>query len=93
MYSDRELKKDITEITNSSEVLKLRPVSFVMKNGKKLQFGFIAQEIENTQLENLVYKDGRGMRSVAYNQLVPLLLHQIQELTKRVAQLEEQARC
>ena len=88
MYSDRNLKEKIAPINDSSEVLKLKPVSFVIKGGKRLQFGFIAQDIEETELENIVYKNDRGVRSVAYNQIIPLLLHQIQTLTDRVNAIE-----
>lgn len=88
MLSDRRLKEHITPITDSSEVLKLVPVSFIMKGGTKVQFGFIAQDIEETGLENIVFQNGQGIRSVAYNQIIPLLLHQVQALTKRVAELE-----
>lgn len=91
--SDRDLKENIHELVDSSEVLKLKPVSFIMKGGKKLQFGFIAQDIEETTLNNIVYKNDRGVRSVAYNQILPLLLHQIQTLTKRIADLESNACC
>jgi hypothetical protein len=85
--SDASLKEEINTITDSSEILKLRPVSFKMKGGTKLQYGFIAQDIEQTQISNIVYKNERGVRSVAYNQIIPLLLHQIQQLTKRVDDL------
>ena len=91
MYSDRNLKERIHPIEDSSEVLKLKPVTFYMKGGKKLQFGFIAQDIEETQLENIVFKNNQGYRSVGYNQIIPLLVHQIQALTKRVAELEAQS--
>lgn len=87
ILSDRNLKDNISVIIDSTEVLKLKPVSFKMKGGTKLQFGFVAQDIEETKLDNIVYKNERGVRSVAYNQIIPLLLHQIQELTKRVDQL------
>jgi hypothetical protein len=86
--SDASLKEDIIYITDSSEVLKLKPVSFKMKGGTKLQYGFIAQDIEQTKIDNIVFKNDRGIRSVAYNQIIPLLLHQIQQLTKRVDQLK-----
>lgn len=86
--SDKNLKDQITTIADSSEVLKLKPVSFVMKGGKKLQYGFIAQDIEETGISNIVYQNDRGVKSVAYNQIIPLLLHQIQKLTERVALIE-----
>lgn len=88
MRSDRSIKDNIKPITDSDEVLKLKPVTFTMKNGTRLQYGFIAQDIEETGLKSLVYKNERGIRSVAYNQIIALLLHQIQGLSKRVAELE-----
>jgi hypothetical protein len=88
MLSDRNLKDNIKPILDSSEVLKLRPVTFVIKGGKKLQYGFIAQDIEETDLNDIVYQNDRGIRSVAYNQIIPLLLHQIKELSDRVKALE-----
>lgn len=88
MFSDRNLKEKITPIEDSSALLKLKPVTFIMKGGTKVQFGFIAQDIEETELENIVYKNGQGIRSVAYNQIIPLLSHQVQELNARVAYLE-----
>lgn len=86
--SDQRYKEEIKPITDSSELLKLKPMSYKMKGGTKLQFGFIAQDIEETNLANIVYQNGQGIRSVAYNQLIALLVHQVQELTERVAHLE-----
>lgn len=90
MKSDRNLKESIKPVLwiESVEILNLKPVSFVMKGGKKKQFGFIAQDIEETGINNIVYKNDRDIRSVAYNQIIPLLVHQIQELSKRVAAQE-----
>jgi hypothetical protein len=89
MYSDRTLKENINPLDDETadKVLKFTPVSFNLKQGTKLQFGFIAQDIEEI-LPNLVYKNERGVRSVAYNQIIPLLLHQIQVLTERVDELD-----
>jgi hypothetical protein len=91
-YSDRDLKENIKPIEDFSEVLKLQPVSFTMKGGTKKQYGFIAQDIEATELNNIVYKNERGVRSVAYNQIIPFLVGQIQELRERIASLEGKAK-
>jgi hypothetical protein len=91
-YSDRDLKENIKPIDDFSEVLKLKPVTFTMKGGTKKQYGFIAQDIEATELNNIVYKNERGVRSVAYNQIIPFLVGQIQELRERVASLEGKAK-
>lgn len=86
--SDEDLKTDIEPVVDSSSLLDLKPVTYKMKGGSKKQFGFIAQQIEDTPLSNIVFKNSQGVRSVAYNQVIPLLVHQNQELIKRLANLE-----
>ena len=86
--SDRRLK---TDIKNSELGLgfikKLNPVSYIRINdtGKKTEYGFIAQEVEET-LKNLglsntgmVSKDDKGMYSVRYNDLFAPIVKAVQE--------------
>lgn len=88
--SDRNLKQDISDIPK--EVLdaidELRPVQFRMKGAQRFQYGLIAQDVEATALSEIVYKNERGVRSVAYTQIIAVLLSRIQDLSKRVAALE-----
>ena len=88
MYSDRSLKENIQPINNTKGLLDLKPVEFTMKGGTRTQYGFIAQDIEASPYDFLVYKNQSGIRSVAYNQIIPLLTAHIIDLTKRIEALE-----
>ena len=67
---------------------KLNPVSYFRKNdeSKKLEYGFIAQELEKTLNESgatdngIITKDDQGMLSVRYNDLIAPMVKAIQEL-------------
>lgn len=97
--SDMTLKKNITPI---KDVLpKIRNISAYTYNWKDSrrdsaeQIGFIAQEIEK-QFPQLVKTDDKGIKSVAYSNMVPVLLQavkeqqgQIEELKKQVEELQK----
>lgn len=95
--SDERLKQNITSIYSSGELLgKLRPVSYFwnekgkMKGGNpQLQYGLIAQEVEKV-LPNIVSTDNEGYKSVNYNELIPLLLHTVQEQDKKITELQKE---
>lgn len=82
-------KKKIKTIKNGHEkILALRPVSFVRKVEKQVRFGFIAQEVEKV-IPEIVSKGEDGVRGIAHTELIPFLVDSIQQLTKRVAELEK----
>jgi type II secretory pathway pseudopilin PulG len=80
--SDRRLKKDITPLNDSLEkILNLRGVEFSWldkKAGEGRQIGFIAQEVEKIFPE-LVSKNVKGIKSVAYQNLVAPLVEAIRD--------------
>jgi hypothetical protein len=91
--SDARLKKDVQTLTNAvSAVTRLRGVSFdwrqeefparVLDNRHHL--GFIAQEVEKV-LPGVVSKDTDGFRSVAYTEVIPLLVEAIKEQQTEIA--------
>lgn len=88
MLSDRSQKENIEPISDPETLFQLKPVQFTIKGGTKRQFGFIAQDIEETSFKNLVYNNNNTLKSVAYIQLVAVLTKHVQELTKRVEELE-----
>lgn len=51
--SDRKEKKNIKSLLNSAKefIMKLKPVSYVFKDGKRTHFGLIAQDVEETMTE------------------------------------------
>jgi hypothetical protein len=88
LSSDFRLKEDIRTIENAVDITKqLRGVSYVRKDTGKLGIGVVAQEVEQV-LPQLVATDANGMKSVAYANMVGILIEAVKELSARVAELE-----
>jgi len=89
--SDRRLKTGIVPLGagSLSNLLKLQPVSFRMKGeGKPLEFGFIAQDVEKVFPELVsTARDQQGMKSLNYTGLIAPIVKAIQELRKWVLAL------
>ena len=80
--SDIRLKTDIQPLDGSlDKVLRLRGVSYRMKDDvtNTRRIGVIAQEIE-LEYPELVLTDEKGIKSVAYANLTPVLIEAIKEL-------------
>ena len=87
-YSDERLKENVKTIDNSLEkVNKLRGVEFNKIGEDKKSIGVIAQEIEKI-LPEVVETDEDGMKSVAYGNVVGVLIEAIKELNKEVKELK-----
>ena len=93
--SDQRLKENIIDLDKGlDDILKIKPRRFdwIEGEGEKNQTGFIAQEIEDAGLEELVshYKgasldDAKGVNQVG---LIPILVKAVQELSEKVKKLE-----
>jgi hypothetical protein len=84
-FSDERLKSDIETITNALDKVKeMRGVTFV-RDGRQ-GTGVIAQEMQKVMPE-VVHDKGEYM-SVAYGNLVGVLIEAIKELEKKVEKLE-----
>ena len=83
--SDRKLKENIQPIDNNELFMKLKPVSFNWKKDKikKTVIGFIAQDVQEI-FPDMVKTNDRYTLSIDYIQLIPLLVKQIQSLTKQL---------
>jgi hypothetical protein len=96
-YSDVTLKDNIEIISDPlTKVLKLRGVTFTRKDldDNKTHMGVIAQEVEEV-IPEVVITNEDGIKTVAYGNMVGLLIEAVKELTvqnkelaERVAQLE-----
>ena len=89
--SDYRIKENVISISDTSyNIDKLRPVTYTNTKAEKQDFGVIAHEIQQ-QLPFLVSgeKDGENYQSVNYNGLIGLLLNEVQQLKKRVQELEQ----
>ena len=84
-------------------ILELRPTEFVWKENDKPDIGFIAQEVEKIIPE--VVETSKGfldthiddesqddVKTVSYSKLTPYLVDTIQELTKRIEELEKKVK-
>jgi hypothetical protein len=92
-YSDERVKENIKTIDNSLEkVNKLRGVEFNKIGEDKKSIGVIAQEIEKI-LPEVVKTDDEGMKSVAYGNVVGVLIEAVKELTKEVEDLKKCNKC
>jgi hypothetical protein len=89
-YSDARMKKDVVTIDNALDLVgKMRGVKYTRKDTGKAGVGVIAQEMLEVVPE--VVQQGIGADdtlSVAYGNLVGVLIEAIKELEARVAQLE-----
>jgi hypothetical protein len=99
--SDERIKDNITPLDSGLDVIaKLNPVTYKYKEtwskDQSTQTGFIAQELL-TALDGKNYADGvvqqggsQGYYSVAYQNIIPILVKAIQELKAEVDSLKQQ---
>ena len=87
-YSDRSLKRDIQTIEHAVDLVKsLRGVTFEMINTGQQGIGVVAQEVQDVVPQ--VVQDNNGILSVAYGNLVGVLIEAVKELAARVETLEK----
>ena len=85
-YSDVRLKVNIHTIENALDTVnKLRGVTYDRLDGTK-HLGVVAQEVKEV-LPEVVLEDDNGMLSVAYGNMVGLLIEAVKELTTEVKTL------
>lgn len=90
-YSDVSLKDNIETISNALEMVNsLRGVRFNRKDleGNPLQIGVVAQEVEKIVPEVVKTADD-GLKSVAYGNLIGLLIEAVKELSAEVEELKK----
>jgi hypothetical protein len=87
-YSDRSLKRDIQTIEHALDLVKsLRGVTFEMVNTGQQGIGVVAQEVQEYVPQ--VVQDNNGILSVAYGNLVGVLIEAVKELSTRIETLEK----
>lgn len=92
MYSsDRRLKSNIETISDPIELVKkLRGVTFDWNTDGTHTHGLIAQEVELV-LPELVGTDSDGYKSVAYGNLIPILIEAIKQQQAEIELLKSQS--
>ncbi|MEO6231648.1 MAG: tail fiber domain-containing protein [Ferruginibacter sp.] len=90
--SDERLKKNITPLKNTlSKISQLNAYTYQWKDtarGNEDQLGLLAQEVEK-QFPQLVMTDGDGKKSVAYGNMVPILLQAVKEQQQQIDELKK----
>lgn len=89
--SSRRYKENVQNMGDiSSDIFKLRPVSFnyIVGNDQSLQTGLIAEEVEEIMPSLCTYDKDGVIQSVKYHDLPALLLNEIQKLRKEVDYLK-----
>ncbi len=94
--SSRRYKQDIEPLGDVSERLyDLRPVKFRYitpdeQGNKPVQFGLIAEEVAEV-LPEVVYRNAEGkVEGVRYEELTPLLVNEVTQQRKQIAELKQQ---
>lgn len=91
--SDRRLKENIApETLGLSFVNSLIPVTYNLIGQQRKSHGFIAQDIETLIADandSLKIENADGMKGVDYMSLIAPLVKAVQELTKRIEELEK----
>jgi hypothetical protein len=92
MASDERLKKNIEPLKSSlDKIMHLQGVSYEWRERKNERRGFaaqkevglIAQEVEAV-LPELVHTDGIGLKAIAYDKIVPVLIEAVKEQQKEL---------
>ena len=87
-FSDARVKENVKTIDNAlDKVTKLRGVSYNKIGETEEKIGVIAQEIEKV-LPQVVQEDAKGMKSVAYGNIVGVLIEAIKEQQKQIDELK-----
>lgn len=93
--SDRNLKKDIVAMDTSLNALtRLKPSMYHWNNedaSAPLQYGFIAQEVEEVFPTFVSTDEETGLKSVAFGNLIPVTVKALQELNAHLGDLSKDA--
>jgi hypothetical protein len=92
--SDIQLKQNVItiDLEQSNKLLLLKPSSFTFKADKtdSVHYGFIAQDVETVFPE--IVQDIQQYKSISYLELLPLLVHKMQNMQQEIDILKEQAK-
>ena len=90
---DENKKEDIETISDATEKLtSLRGVSYKLKEDeeKKTHYGVVAQELEKVFPD--MVRGEEGDKSVAYMEIIGVLIETVKDLNKRIKKLEESSK-
>jgi hypothetical protein len=89
-YSDERIKENIETIDNALDIVKdLRGVRYDKIDTKEKGIGVIAQEVEKVLPEVVKEHQQDGMKTVAYGNIVGVLIEAIKEQQKQIDELKK----
>jgi hypothetical protein len=87
--SDLTLKKNLELITNPTDkLMQLNGYAYQWKEDDSHQYGVIAQEVEKI-LPYAVSTGNDGIKGVSYNQIIPVLIEAVKELSLEINLLKQ----
>jgi hypothetical protein len=85
--SDYRIKENISII--NEDVDELKPVKYKNKLNNKLEYGFIAHEVQDIFPEMVQgQKDGEEYQSINYLELIPIMVNEIKKLKEEIRNLK-----
>ena len=85
--SDYRIKTNVETLDETHTVDNLRPVKYLQTQTGKNDIGFLAHELQEHYPELVEgEKDGETMQSVNYSGLLPILINEVQQLKKQIAE-------
>ena len=88
--SDAVLKENINNINNPEKILDLIGKQYNFKGSDLMQYGFVAQEVENV-IPEIVSKEGK-FKGINYIQIIAMLVEVVKKQDKRLKDLENAKR-
>jgi hypothetical protein len=88
--SSRRYKENIQTLQDEfDKILELEPITFAYKDSQLKSFGYIAEDLDALELDNLVIYNQSGQpESIRYDKLSVYLLEVVKNLNSRIKQLE-----
>jgi len=85
--SSRDYKKNIQPLQHRDEFDKIEPVSFQYNESNDTHYGMIYEDMVDLYPE-VCFEDEDGSKGIAYTDMIAVLIKEVQDLRKRVAELE-----
>jgi hypothetical protein len=88
--SDYRIKTNVAKLDNTFTVDNLRPVKYMQTLINKQQYGLIAHELQQYYPDLVIgEKDGPDLQRVNYTGLIAILINEINQLKRVVAEQEK----
>jgi hypothetical protein len=85
--SDYRIKANVETLDETHTLDNLRPVKYYQTQTRKNDIGFLAHELQKHYPELVEgEKDGTKMQSINYNGLLAILINEVQQLKRKIAE-------